>query len=78
MRKRTVVVETVLAVIALVMGIVTLVTREWIELLFGFDPDGGSGLVEVLLVAVFFVAAVVAGWDARRRALQGPPLPTAE
>jgi hypothetical protein len=35
-----------------------LLPRTWIELRFGVDPDGGSGLYELLLVALPIAAGV--------------------
>ena len=63
-------IEVALAVVAAGLGILTLITREWIELLFGIDPDRGSGALEWAIVAALFVAslalALIARWDRRR------------
>ena len=59
-------VETILGVVFAVMLIVTLISREWIEEIFGVDPDGGSGALEWAIVAALGVGAVVAGVLARR------------
>ncbi|MDR2986943.1 MAG: hypothetical protein LBV34_19105, partial [Nocardiopsaceae bacterium] len=46
--------------------ILTAVWPEWIEGLFGFDPDGGNGSAEWLIVAVLAVAAIAVAALARR------------
>jgi hypothetical protein len=51
--------ETGLAGIALLLGVVTVVEPAWIEALTGLDPDSGSGALEWLLVAVLFAVAAV-------------------
>lgn len=58
-------VEVVLGTLfAFLLGL-TLVTREWIEEIFGVDPDGGSGALEWLIVAGLGVAAAIAFGFAR-------------
>lgn len=52
-------VEAVLAGIAAVLTVVTLVWPTWIESLSGLEPDGGTGETERWLAAVFAVAALV-------------------
>lgn len=55
-------------VLSLVTGVLTLLTAlvpEWMEL-FGFDPDGGSGVAEIAVVAGFAIAALATGVRARR------------
>jgi hypothetical protein len=59
-------VEVGLGVTSTLLLLLTLVTREWIELLFGVDPDGGSGALEWLIVACLVVMTLVFGALARR------------
>ena len=68
-------IEVALATLAAGLAILTLITREWIELLFGIDPDRGSGALEWAIVAALFVTslalALVARWDRRHIATSG-------
>ncbi len=59
-------IETVLAVLALVLAAVTAVWPTWIESLFEVSPDAGTGETEWWLVVLFVVAAAVAAILARR------------
>ncbi|MER5427715.1 ABC transporter permease [Streptomyces sp. NPDC002588] len=64
MRKRFWV-ETVLGGLSALLFLVTLIWRDWIEIVFGFDPDAGSGVVEWLIVAVTALIAVLCALGAR-------------
>jgi hypothetical protein len=67
-------VETALAATTAVLAAVTMVSREWIELVFGVDPDHGDGSLEWLIVAgalaacVLFSALARAEWRRARPA----------
>ena len=58
-------IETVVAILAAGLFVVTLISREWIEALTGWDPDNGNGSLEWLIVAVLAVIAVALGLRAR-------------
>ncbi|GAA4587520.1 hypothetical protein BJY16_008261 [Actinoplanes octamycinicus] len=62
--------ETALAAISLIALVLTLVRKDWIELLLGVGPDHGSGSLESLialgLAAVTVVFALLAGRERRR------------
>jgi O-antigen/teichoic acid export membrane protein len=75
-------IEAALAVLTAALTVMTLVSREWIEILFGIDPDGGSGALEWGIVAFLLVACGTfstlgyAEWkrlttEVRRRVLDG-------
>lgn len=59
-------IETGVAIAAAALFILTLISREWIEFLTGWDPDGGSGALEWGIVLVLAVIAV--GLSLRARA----------
>lgn len=59
-------IETVLAVVAGTLAVVTLIWPTWIESLFGVTPDAGSGEAEWWVVVVFAVVAVASALLARR------------
>lgn len=65
-------VESGLAVLSGCLALVTLVWHNWIELLFGVEPDGGDGSFEwglvvfLLLATVIFSALARAEWRRAR------------
>jgi len=58
-------VETGLAAFSAVLLLVTLANPQWIELVFGVDPDQGNGSLEWLLVAGAVVATATFSVRAR-------------
>ena len=66
-------VETGMAVLSTVLLVLTAISREWIEVVFGVDPDHGDGSLEWLLFVVLALATaalyVTAGLEWRRSAL---------
>ena len=52
-------IEAGLAVVSVLLLLTTLISREWIEVVFGVDPDHGSGSLEWLVVGGVALAAVV-------------------
>ena len=59
-------IESVLAVVAGLLAVVTLFWPTWIESLFHASPDAGGGEAEWAVVLVFALIAVVSGLMARR------------
>lgn len=57
--------ESGLSAASLVLLIVTLVNHEWIEAVFGIDPDQGNGSLEWLVTAVLTVVTIVGAVSAR-------------
>jgi hypothetical protein len=71
-RRRRFGVEVMLALLSAALFTLTLFRRDWIEVVFGADPDRGSGALELVVTAALLAVALTAGWLARgewRRAL---------
>ena len=62
--------EAILGILSGVLFVVTLINREWIELVFRVDPDQGSGTLEWLVVGGLLVVTLalisLAGYEWRR------------
>jgi hypothetical protein len=58
--------EAAAAVLFGVMGVATIFWRDWIEAIFGWDPDHHNGSFEWFIVAALLIAAVLLGFLARR------------
>ena len=52
-------VDVLLALVSAALFAITLVWHDWIELIFGVDPDEGNGLVEVLVSGSFLAMTLV-------------------
>jgi hypothetical protein len=58
-------VETALGAATTILTAITLISREWIEVVFGVDPDHGNGALEWMIIAVLAAASVAFGVLAR-------------
>jgi hypothetical protein len=58
--------EAITGAIGLVLFVVTLFTREWIEELTGWDPDGGNGSLEIALAFGLLAISAISMLAARR------------
>ena len=50
--------ETGLAIVTGILFIITLVRRDWIEIVFNVDPDNRNGSLEWLIVGVLLVVTI--------------------
>jgi hypothetical protein len=58
--------ELACAFVFAVLAGLTLAVHDWIEVVFGVHPDGGSGLGEVAIVSALFVVSVALAADVFR------------
>lgn len=52
-------VEVGLALVSVGLFAITLLWHDWIEIVFGIDPDEGNGLVEMLISASLLALTLV-------------------
>jgi hypothetical protein len=70
MRKRLIVVETAAAGLAGFLAILSIFWRDWLEILFGWDPDHHNGTAELALIAGLAVISLLLGCTARWQAVR--------
>lgn len=58
-------IESGMALLTAGLFVLTLISREWIEALTGWNPDGGSGSLEWVMVGGLLAAAVALAARAR-------------
>ena len=62
--------ETGLAIVTSIWFVLTLAQRDWIEFVFGVDPDQGNGTLEWLIVGALLVVSItlftLAGYEWRK------------
>lgn len=51
--------ETGMAIVTSILFVITLVQRNWIEIVSGVDPDNGNGSLEWLIVGVLLVVTIM-------------------
>jgi hypothetical protein len=59
-------IESALASVTGALMVATIISRDWIEQLFGADPDAGSGTAEWAIVAALLCVTISIGFLARR------------
>ena len=50
--------ETVMAIVTSIVFVFTLVQRDWIEIVFGVDPDQGNGTLEWMIVGALLLVTI--------------------
>lgn len=58
--------EVGLGIVTAILAVLTLVSKEWIELVFGVDPDQGSGTLEWALVGLALAVTLIVSLMARQ------------
>ena len=47
-----------MAIVTSMLSVITLVQRDWIEIVFGIDPDNRGGTLEWLIVGALLVVTI--------------------
>ena len=70
--------EVILGAASILLFAVTLIWKDWIEIVFKVDPDEGNGSFEYLILGVLVVVTVASWWLARTewRRARGPATAT--
>lgn len=50
--------ETVMAIVTGIVFVITLIRNDWIEIVFGVDPDSNSGSLEKFIVVALLVVTI--------------------
>jgi hypothetical protein len=50
--------ETAMVIVTSILFVITLVQRDWIEIVFGVDPDNRNGALEWLIVGALLVVTI--------------------
>jgi hypothetical protein len=70
--------ETAMGIVTSILFVITLVQRDWIEIVFGVDPDNRNGTLEWLIIGAFLVVTItlftLASYEWRRRCPRRPAL----
>lgn len=65
--------ESILGAVSAVFFLFTLLSHDWVEIVFHVDPDAGTGAFEWMLVAftatIATVSFLLARWEWRRLAV---------
>jgi len=67
-------IEVILAAVTAALLLLTLISREWIEEVFGVEPDAGSGALEWAIVVALALATVAFSLLARAEWKRGAAL----
>ncbi len=51
--------ETAIALVTAILFVITLIWRDWIEIVFNVDPDQRSGSLEWLIVGVLLALMII-------------------
>jgi hypothetical protein len=69
-QRKLIATEAVLAGVAGLLAILTAVWSDWIEIVFGWDPDHHSGGAELTIIVVLACLSLLSGAAARWQAVR--------